>query len=155
MNIREAKTSEAILLSDLAFESKAYWGYSAEFMDACKVELDVSEQDICSENTIYQVYEKHGEIIAFYAIEHISDSEAELIALFVKPRFIGKGIGKVLMQHAVSISKNQGYRVLRIQGDPNAEKFYLSSGAIRIGEKESESIQGRYLPLFQHNLGMG
>ena len=152
MSIREAKLSEARLLSELALESKAYWGYSMEFMNACREELNVCAQDICSKNRIYQVYEENGEAIGFYAIERISNDEAELEALFVKPEYIGKGIGKALIEHAIAVSKHKGYKLLKIQGDPNAEEFYLASGAIRIGERESESIQGRYLPLFQHNL---
>ena len=40
-----------------------------------------------------------------------------------------------------------------IQGDPNAEGFYLRCGAVRIGERESASIPRRMLPLFEIRLG--
>ena len=39
-----------------------------------------------------------------------------------------------------------------IQGDPNAKNFYLKVGAKLIGERESASIPGRYLPVFIINL---
>jgi hypothetical protein len=37
--IREAVSSEAALLSALAMRSKAYWGYSSDFMEKCRAEL--------------------------------------------------------------------------------------------------------------------
>jgi hypothetical protein len=36
---------------------------------------------------------------------------------------------------------------IRIEGDPFAEGFYLTMGAIRVGETPSRSIPGRSLPL--------
>ena len=35
-----------------------------------------------------------------------------------------------------------------IQSDPHAEGFYLHMGARRVGERASDSIPGRVLPLF-------
>ena len=57
------------------------------------------------------------------------------------------------MTHAISYTRELGFKRLIIQGDPNAEKFYLASGAKRVGEQESASVKGRYLPLFHHDLG--
>ena len=45
-----------------------------------------------------------------------------------------------------------GSKVMIIQGDPNAQNFYLKVGGKLIGEKESASIPGRYLPVFIINL---
>ena len=39
IKIRNAVVSEAKLLSDLAMRSKAYWGYSKEFMEKCRAEF--------------------------------------------------------------------------------------------------------------------
>lgn len=44
--IRPASRAEASLLSQLAFESKAYWGYDADFMVACREELTVTEEEL-------------------------------------------------------------------------------------------------------------
>ena len=150
--IRNAKPSEANLLSKLAFESKAYWGYSSEFMESCREELSVTPEKINSVLFTYKVYETDNRILGFYAIEKLNDNESELEALFVKPEHIGSGIGRALMEHARDFAKNQRFLSLKIQGDPNAEAFYLASGAIRIGEHESASIKGRYLPIFIHYL---
>lgn len=45
-----------------------------------------------------------------------------------------------------------GATKLIIQGDPNAERFYLAAGAVLTGTRESGSIPGRYLPTFAINL---
>ncbi|CAH8245865.1 hypothetical protein WJ0W_003100 [Paenibacillus melissococcoides] len=46
MLIRKAKPDEAGYLSGLAFRSKAYWGYSHDFMEACRDSLTVSPERI-------------------------------------------------------------------------------------------------------------
>lgn len=39
--------------------------------------------------------------------------------------------------------------VLVIQSDPSAEGFYRVRGAQRVGERESASVAGRWLPLLE------
>jgi len=149
IEVRKAKRSERKTLTDIAFNSKAYWGYSSEFMDSCRDELEVSEEKILSKSFSYFVAELSDRLIGFYALERHSNDDVELEALFVEPGSIGKGIGRRLIEHAKKEAKDSGYRELVIQGDPNALKFYLKAGAEYVGEKESGSIHGRMLPLFR------
>lgn len=150
--IRKAKIEEAHLLSDIALKSKAFWGYSAEFMAACKEELTVTQEKIKSKAFSYWVYEHENSILGFYAIEKISSEVAELEAIFVSPESIGKGIGKALMDHAISFARSSEAASLRIQSDPNAKEFYLTAGASIVGEEESSNIEGRYLPVLSIEL---
>lgn len=145
-NIRKGQPSESELLSDLALRSKAYWGYSQEFMDACRKELTYSPEDIQS-NHIF-VAEIDNSIVGFYALTILSPIEIELEALFVEPAYIGQGYGRKLIDHAKTISHKSGKQVMIIQGDPNAASFYLAVGGKLTGERESTSIPGRYLPTF-------
>jgi GNAT superfamily N-acetyltransferase len=150
--IRLAKSRESQLLSDLAFRSKAYWGYSPEFMAACRAEISISEGDISNPHRHYVLAESKGKIVGYYAIECLSADKYELAALFVEPQYIRKGIGRKLIEHAKSYTRNQGARSLLIQGDPNATDFYIAAGGVQIGERESDSIPGRYLPVFTISL---
>jgi len=150
--IRNAEGHEAAKLSSLAIRSKAYWGYTREFMEACREELTVTSDEINSANFQYVVAEYGTKIVGFYAIEHLASSEYELEALFVEPDYIGAGIGRALMNHAKKTVKEMGGRTLLIQGDPNAEKFYRASGGELVGERESASIPGRSLPVFKIEL---
>ena len=52
-----------------------------------------------------------------------------------------------LIERAMQTARQRGAKRLVIQADPNAEPFYLSVGARRIGTRESASIPGRQLPL--------
>lgn len=152
LEIRRAREFEDQILSELAMESKAYWGYSAEFMAACRNELTVSNSDLTNSDRAYFVAETGGEIVGFYCLAKLSPVEQELEALFVLPDRIGQGIGRRLMLHAEQTAAEMGAEAILIQGDPNADRFYRRAGAIRIGEKESESIPGRQLPLYRLTL---
>ena len=152
MKIRCATPDEVNILTDLAMQSKAHWGYSAEFMDACKAELAVVPTKMQSTLYHYYVAEKESEIIGFYALELLSPNEIELEALFVKPDKIGSGVGRALMSHAIDKAISIGGHILKIQGDPNAKSFYLAAGAVATGEQESLSFRGRFLPTFEVDL---
>jgi N-acetylglutamate synthase-like GNAT family acetyltransferase len=149
LTIRPARSQERGILSDLAFRSKASWGYSPEFMEACRAELSISEEDIARPDRHYVLAETNRETLGYYALERLSTDEYELEALFVEPQHIGHGVGKRLMQHAKLHARGAGARSLLIQGDPNAADFYRAAGGVQIGERESDSIPGRYLPEFR------
>lgn len=155
MVLRRAREEECHALSDLAFRSKAYWGYSAEFMEACRAELWISAMDMASPDCHYVVAESRGEILGYYALRQLSAEEQELEALFVDPEHIGQGVGGKLIEHAKSHAEEAGARFLRAQGDPNAADFYRAAGGIQVGERESDSVPGRYLPEFRIRLGGG
>ena len=148
--IRQALPSEVKYLSELAFRSKSYWGYSDQFMQACLAELTI---DACYiENNPTFVIEVAGDTIGFYSLEHISVAEVELGFLFVDPAFIGKGHGRELMMHAQEKARHLGYSKMIIEGDPNAERFYRSAGGSVVDTRKSASIPNRELPIFCINL---
>ena len=143
--LQKASPKDASLLSNLAMRSKAYWGYSDEFMRACREELTITP-DMLQNEAIHTVCaHKDREIVGFYSVEHLSSSTFELDALFVDPAHIGSGVGRVLMTHAKTYIATQGGMTLIIQSDPNAEGFYRAMGGQLIGKRESDSIAGRFL----------
>jgi N-acetylglutamate synthase-like GNAT family acetyltransferase len=150
--IRPARASEARLISDLALRSKAHWGYSTEFMEAVRAELSYNEKQIQSEQARFFVLDQAGSAVGFYALAHQSGTDIELDALFVEPEYIGKGFGRVLIEHAKATAAKMGGTRLIIQGDPNAERFYLAAGGVVTGTRESSSIPGRFLPTFAIDL---
>jgi GNAT superfamily N-acetyltransferase len=149
LSIRETFPDEARLLSDLALASKAHWGYSQEFLDSCRSELAVTPTKIEADRYQYFTAVKLDVAIGFYALERLSPKDYELEALFVDPAHIGTGVGRALIAHAIRILSQQGAERMIIQGDPNAHLFYVAAGARQIGTRESASIPGRDLPLFE------
>jgi GNAT superfamily N-acetyltransferase len=150
--IRPARAGEARLLSELALRSKAHWGYSSEFMAAVRAELTCSEKQLQSKQARFFVLEQSGRAVGFYALTNQSATEIELDSLFVEPEHIGKGFGRLLIEHAKSTAAEMGAARLIIQGDPNAERFYLAAGGVLTGTRESGSIPGRFLPTFAIDL---
>ncbi|MBE9916495.1 GNAT family N-acetyltransferase [Paenibacillus donghaensis] len=149
MNIRKAKIDEACYLSDLSFRSKAYWGYSDDFMEACREVLTVSPDDISS--SLVFVIEDGGTIKGFIGLE-LENDFCLVSNLFIDPDGIGKGYGRALWQHMLEVVKGLNVRTVQIHSDPHAEKFYLAMGAKRIGEVESNVFEGRKLPLMEVEL---
>jgi len=150
--IRAARVEEAIRLSDLAFRSKAHWGYDDVFMAACRAELEVDLRHIDDPACLCYVAETGDGVSGYYTAIPIAEDACELEALFVEPSCIGAGIGRALLMHAVQTLRDRGVRRLVIQGDPHATPFYLACSAKPVGERESTSIPGRMLPLFEIDL---
>ena len=150
--IRNAISDEAAILSSLALRSKAYWGYSQEFLAACRQELSVASEEIEAEIYCHAVADNKGLIVGFYALKRLSAKKFELEALFVEPDHIGTGIGRALMTHALTSVRSQGGDSIIIQSDPYAARFYEAAGGVRIGKRESGSIPGRHLPVYEITL---
>ncbi len=148
-SIREALADDAAALSELAVRSKGYWGYSPDFLEACRAELTVDPQRIGTPD--FQCFVAHAgdTLLGYYALETVSDGVYELEALFVEPTQIGSGVGRSLMRHALAVLRSLSAVRLVIQGDPNAHDFYIAMGARHTGARESASIPGRELPLFE------
>lgn len=143
--IRRARPDEATLLSDLALRSKGYWGYSPEFLAACRIELTIAPERIARVPVF--VAEQDGRVTGFYALDDGTDRELD--DLFVEPEAIGRGHGAALLRHAIETARSLGWEALRIESDPNAEPFYLAMGAERVGGAPSGSIPGRVIPLLR------
>lgn len=149
MEIRVARPEEAEAISALALRSKGHWGYSAEFLDACREELTYSAHDCASGNIV--VAEQDGRVVGFYALDG-RPPHGELAALFVDPAAIGQGVGAHLLRHALRSAVSRGFESLTLDSDPGAEPFYSHHGAVRIGEVPSGSIPGRMLPQLRFDL---
>jgi GNAT superfamily N-acetyltransferase len=144
-NIRPAQTKEAIILSDIAFRSKAYWGYDPEYMELAKKDLSIFEENIL-DNWIF-VIESDNMIRGFYELREYSKQEAELSWLFVDPDSIGAGYGKKLMKHAIQLAMDYNFLHIRIKSDPNAEGFYKGFGAVVVGDSPSTVRPDMKLPV--------
>jgi predicted acetyltransferase len=145
--IRPARSDEATLLSEIAFRSKAFWGYSEEFMLSSREELTLTTEFIDANPSF--VCEHDQRVVGYYALGRRSRFRVELEHLFVEPESIGHGYGRRLLEHAIEQARVGHYHVMEIQSDPNAEAFYQSCGAVRVGTTPSQSIPDRLLPLLE------
>jgi GNAT superfamily N-acetyltransferase len=149
VTLRASRVDEAAMLSDLALRSKAHWGYSAEFIDACRAELTVHPADIAAGRVT--VAEHDGVVIGMYVIGG-DPPLGEIEDFFVEPEHIGAGLGGLMFAALRAAATEAGFERLRIDADPNALGFYEHQGAVQIGEQPSGSIPGRMLPLLELEL---
>jgi GNAT superfamily N-acetyltransferase len=141
--IRESTADERATLSDLCLRSKAVWGYSEPFMEACRRELTLTPQDFFE--TLVGLAEDRGKIVGVVQIAIVQDI-AELLKLFVEPTALQRGVGRQLLTWACAHAKALGAVTLHIDSDPGAVSFYRRMGAVDAGCSPSESIPGRMLP---------
>jgi GNAT superfamily N-acetyltransferase len=135
---------DAPVLSDLALRSKAHWGYTAAFIEACRDDLTMSG-DAIKRGHVFVLEDDEG-TIGFYALWGTGD-QALLTDLFVKPERIGCGYGRRLWGHAVETACRLGYAAMTVHSDPHAEGFYRAMGAVRTGVVPSTVCPDRFLPL--------
>jgi GNAT superfamily N-acetyltransferase len=148
-NIRQAIPNEAELLTELAVRSKGHWGYDAEFLRDCRVDLSLAPETIASCPVF--VLEERRSVVGFYSLSG-EGAEVELMHLFVEPEVIGRGFGKLLFNHAVETARRLKFKLLVIGSDPFAVEFYEAMGAYRVGQVASPVRPGRMLPLLHYPL---
>lgn len=144
--IRRAVAAEARSLSALAMRSKAHWGYDREFLELVRPVLTFTEHDLVDSPVYVMLDEAGHEPVGMYRLSG-RPPEGELEDLWLDPRFIGRGMGRQLFEHALTVAAELAFGSLLIESDPHAEDFYVSRGAIRIGDRPVSS--GRTLPLLR------
>ena len=149
MRLRPALPGEAAGLSTLALRSKGHWGYDADFLEACRGELTLRDDELAVRRTL--VAEVDGAPAGFGTLEG-APPYGELGMLFVDPAAIGRGVGGALLGALVAAAREEGFVRLAIDADPHAEAFYLAHGAVRVGEIASGSVAGRVLPQLELEL---
>lgn len=129
--------------------SKASWGYSDAFMDACRAELTLTPEKMAAWRI--WVAEAAGEIAGMVAV-HFEDGKAELEDFFVEPAFQQRGVGAALLDVLFAACREAGATVVGLDADPNAEVIYARLGFRTVGRSPSGSIPGRLLPRMELRL---
>jgi GNAT superfamily N-acetyltransferase len=131
MEIRPASASEADELSALAMSAKAHWGYAQALLHEWRSQLSITPEEIRSRPTF--VITAHGQITGFYSLEPGNEAW-KLEHFWVRPEFMGRGIGTQLLRHALQAAQGGGAARVTVDADPNAAAFYLRRGATKVGE---------------------
>lgn len=149
-HIDRAKPEQAEALSRIALASKRHWGYPDRWIELWKPQLTFNP--VYFEENESWVAKTDNTPIAFYTLLE-RDGSAWLDNLWVLPEYIGQGVGKTLFLHALELSRQRGYKALRLEADPNAAGFYEKMGMKKIGERVSEvEGQQRILPIMELDL---
>jgi GNAT superfamily N-acetyltransferase len=148
IEIVQAELDDHTELTEIALASKGYWGYPDAWLASWEDELQITPDKIES-SLVYKALVQ-GQVAGFYVLSGAGDLKT-IDHLWVKPDYIGHGIGRQLFLHALAQAAEQAARQVEVVSDPNALGFYLKMGAYQVGTSPS-SILGRELPILRIDL---
>lgn len=146
MTIEKANNSDHEVLTTLTKESKAYWGYSAEQIEAWSELLTITKAYIETKSVYKLVID--NKVIGYYSFFPEDEYTIKLDNLFVLPEYIGKGFGKLQMNDFLLRVKTTTSNKILLDAEPYAEKFYAKLGFKKIGQIKT-LIKDRYLPVME------
>lgn len=149
VEILPAESADHKLLTQITFEGKGFWGYSQTQLLSWERDLTITSEYI-EENEIYKLL-LNGEIIGYYSYLMVAEMEIKLDYLFLSPKYIGKGYGKLLMLDFLLKVQAEAAKRIILEAEPQAENFYKKFGFITYGKRES-SIKDRFLPQMKLDL---
>ena len=138
--IREARDADCDALTALMLRSRAYQGRYHAIIAAYPV-----TSEMVAAGGVWLV-EESGSLAGFYRLDIAS---AELDLMFVDDAFQGGGIGRMLIEHARSLSASNGLHHIRIVSHPPAVDFYRRMGAVDVGTSKATSAGGWDRPILQ------
>lgn len=146
MEILEAVGTDHEILTIITKKSKAYWGFSEDILKGWEHLLTVTK-DYIEKCRVYKLVQNE-ETIGYYSFFFIDKSTIKLDNMFILPEFIGKGLGKILMNDFLKNAKQSNIDKITLDAEPKAEDFYKKFGFKTKGQLES-SIKDRYLPIME------
>jgi len=149
MTIEKAISSDHQILTEITKKSKAYWGYSDEQIENWSQFLTVTPTYI-ETNLVYKLTIE-DKLAGYYSFLYEDETTVKLDNLFVLPEYIGKGLGRILMNHFLLGIDKTIVDKITLNSEPNAELFYTKLGFIKTGEIET-SIKNRYMPIMELNI---
>jgi GNAT superfamily N-acetyltransferase len=130
IEIRRATRELAPTLTEIAHAAKRHWNYPERWIESWREQLTITPVFVAQHEVF--VAAVGDEVVGFYALVDLG-TQWSLDHLWVRPQYIGRGVGRRLFAHAVEQARSLRPAPLRIESDPNAERFYLRMGARRIG----------------------
>jgi GNAT superfamily N-acetyltransferase len=119
-------------------------------MTACRTELTLRPDELRS--TSLQLAVRDSTVVGLTQVK-VTDTDADLLKLFVEPALLRSGVGRLLFDWATTRARGLGAVRMMIEADPGAAPFYERMGARHAGFAPSQSILGRMLPCMQMDLG--
>ena len=147
MKIEKSIRTDSKKLTELTIRSKSHWDYSMQQIEKWRDDLTVSE-DYIIEKEVYKLIDSKDKIIGYYSFFKIDEVNVKLENLFVEPKFIGYGYGKMLINDFIERIRKTRTEKIILDSDPNAENFYAKNGFKVVGKLKT-SIEGRFLPIME------
>jgi GNAT superfamily N-acetyltransferase len=138
MTILRAQPEDHQVLTEIAHAAKRHWGYPESWIEEWRYFLTVLPEDIANNHGFIGVVD--GRLIGFSGLE-LDGAKAILHHLWVRPEWIGKGVGRNLFEYTENFARANGATRLRLESDRHAEGFYVRMGAV-VFERRPASVGG-------------
>lgn len=149
-SIRPARVAETGVLTAIAHEAKRYWGYPEPWIAAWREALTVTGDDLHALTVL--VAEVDGGLAGFIAID-LRPEPAVVEHLWVRPGYMGQGIGRSLFLAGAGEARSSGHVRLEADADPNALDFYLKLGGVHTRDVPADVLGvARTLPRVNFSL---
>ena len=144
--IKVADPSDHNQLTEIAIESKRYWKYPEDWIQGWIGELTI-RSDYIDANFVFKLISKVDKAICGFCALKWDPGKAELEVdhLWLKSAFIGKNLGKFLLQTSLENVEDLPIKRITVTADPNALGFYEKFGFVQVGYTKS-TPRNRLLP---------
>ncbi|MBP6625766.1 MAG: GNAT family N-acetyltransferase [Chitinophagaceae bacterium] len=149
MTVKKSTPEDSEILTALTKKSKAYWGYSDQQMNDWSESLTITKNYI-ETNIVFKLVIE-DEIVAYYSYIQLDIWTIKLDNLFVLPKLIGQGLGRLLIQDLLFRIKKTSINKIILESDPHVEKFYTKLNFVKVGQIET-SIKDRFLSILELTL---
>lgn len=137
ITIRRAQAGDAAALTEIAHAAKRHWGYPEAWIARWRDALTLTPAYIADHAVFVAAGAEDDRPRGFHALA-MRGADAVLDHLWIAPEWMGRGLGRELLGHAVRTARELGAARLEIDSDPHAEEFYRRMGAVRIGEVRAD-----------------
>jgi GNAT superfamily N-acetyltransferase len=131
--VRHALLAEIGALEDLQRRSSMIWEDYRDDLRRHPEAIEVPAGPVL-ERRVRVAIGDDGCVFGFCTVVPLGDDVGDLAALFVEPQYMGRGVGRKLIDDAVAIARGQGVRRLEVTANPRAVGFYekvgFTSGAV-------------------------
>ena len=153
IRIREARPDEFARLREIAIAAKSHWGYEPALVQEWATGGDFEPESL-SERLVYvAIDEVEGEPVGWASLIP-RGKVGWLEDLWIEPGWIGRGLGRLLFEHAGSRARELGAKRLEWEAEPNARGFYERMGAAYVRDSD-ETEWGRVLEVLGLTLHAG
>lgn len=125
MNLRPATNADSEQIKNVVFSVLKEYGLEPDSSSTDK-DLDSIEESYFANNGFFGVVEAEGSIVASVGLHKVTPTTCELRKMYSLPSQRGKGLGKSLIEFALSKAKELGYnRVILETASPLKEAIGL------------------------------
>jgi GNAT superfamily N-acetyltransferase len=133
VRIREGREADFERLREIAVDSKAHWGYERALVEEW-AEGGEFEPESLGRRFVY-VAEAEGAPVGWASL--VPRGEVGWLEdLWVEPAWIGRGVGRMLFEHAKDRARELGAARLEWEAEPNAHGFYERMGGSYVRDSE-------------------